>query len=180
VSEAILRGRLLAASNTGGVSELTAGCKGAFTFDPGNYASLAIALDMIENLSKENAIDLTSQSRNSFLKKFKTERMSKGYDDLLSRTGTSKAYSMFCERVFGKDLSQFNVLDVEQLNALIEQLDIKPEEQLDVFTLYEQNIGMLTPIIADELLDAEKVYPANWIHHPRWVLQAIPSPLRNA
>jgi ubiquinone/menaquinone biosynthesis C-methylase UbiE len=66
-------------------------------------------------------------------KKFKTERMSKGYDDLLSRTGASKAYSMFCERVFGKDLSQFNVLDMEQLNTLIEQLNLKPEETvLDV------------------------------------------------
>ena len=61
-------------------------------------------------------------------KKFKTERMSKGYDDLLSRTGKSRAYSMFCERVFGKDLSQFNVLDMEQLNTLIEKLDLKPGE----------------------------------------------------
>jgi ubiquinone/menaquinone biosynthesis C-methylase UbiE len=61
-------------------------------------------------------------------KKFRTERMSKGYDDLLSRTGASKAYSMFCERVFGKDLSQFNVLDMEQLNTLIEQLNLKQEE----------------------------------------------------
>ena len=61
-------------------------------------------------------------------KKFKTESMSKGYDDLLLRTGASKAYSMFCERVFGKDLSQFNVLDMEQLNTLIEKLDLKPEE----------------------------------------------------
>jgi len=46
----------------------------------------------------------------------------------LSRTGTSKAYSMFCERVFGKDLSQFNVLDMEQLTTLIETLDLKPAE----------------------------------------------------
>jgi len=61
-------------------------------------------------------------------KKFKTERVSKGYDDLLSRTGASKAYSMFCERVFGKDMSQFNVLDMEQLNTLIDTLDLKPEE----------------------------------------------------
>jgi ubiquinone/menaquinone biosynthesis C-methylase UbiE len=61
-------------------------------------------------------------------KKFRTERMSKGYDNLLSRTGASKAYSVFCERVFGKNLSQFNVLDMEQLKALIETLDLKPEE----------------------------------------------------
>jgi DnaD/phage-associated family protein len=34
----------------------------------------------------------------------------------------------------------------------------------DIFTLYEQNIGMLTPMIADELRDAERLYPAGWIH----------------
>ena len=61
-------------------------------------------------------------------KTFRIERMSKGYDSLLSRTGDSKAYSMFCERVFGKDLSQFNVLDMEQLNTLIEKLELKPNE----------------------------------------------------
>jgi DNA replication protein len=33
----------------------------------------------------------------------------------------------------------------------------------DIFTLYEQNIGMLTPLIADELRDAEKLYPLVWI-----------------
>ena len=33
----------------------------------------------------------------------------------------------------------------------------------NVFTLYEQNIGMLTPLIADELRQAEKDYPAEWI-----------------
>jgi DNA replication protein len=33
----------------------------------------------------------------------------------------------------------------------------------DVYTLYEQNIGMLTPLIADELKDAEQQYKADWI-----------------
>ena len=36
-------------------------------------------------------------------------------------------------------------------------------EQSDIFTLYEQNIGMLTPLIAEELKEAEKLYPASWI-----------------
>jgi len=33
----------------------------------------------------------------------------------------------------------------------------------NVFTLYEQNIGLLTPLIADELREAEQTYPATWI-----------------
>ena len=39
------------------------------------------------------------------------------------------------------------------------------EEQPDIFTLYEQNIGMLTPMIAEELKEAEKLYPAGWINN---------------
>lgn len=37
------------------------------------------------------------------------------------------------------------------------------EPQPDIFTLYEQNIGMLTPMIAEELKEAEKLYPEGWI-----------------
>jgi len=40
---------------------------------------------------------------------------------------------------------------------------IDTEEPPDIFTLYEQNIGMLTPMIADELRDAEQLYPQYWI-----------------
>jgi len=40
---------------------------------------------------------------------------------------------------------------------------IEAEEQPDIFTLYEQNVGMLTPMIAEELLEAEKLYPEVWI-----------------
>ena len=43
------------------------------------------------------------------------------------------------------------------------QTYIEKEELPDIFTLYEQNIGMLTPMIADELREAEKFYPVSWI-----------------
>ncbi len=33
----------------------------------------------------------------------------------------------------------------------------------NVFALYEQNISLLTPLIADELREAEQTYPAEWI-----------------
>lgn len=36
-------------------------------------------------------------------------------------------------------------------------------ERPTIFVLYEQNIGLLTPMIADELRDAEKHYPADWL-----------------
>lgn len=36
-------------------------------------------------------------------------------------------------------------------------------ERPNIFVLYEQNIGTLTPLIADQLRDAEKTYPMAWI-----------------
>lgn len=39
---------------------------------------------------------------------------------------------------------------------------IEPERP-NVFRLYEQNIGLLTPLIADHLVDALETYPLDWI-----------------
>ncbi|HLH63770.1 MAG TPA: DnaD domain protein [Ktedonobacteraceae bacterium] len=36
-------------------------------------------------------------------------------------------------------------------------------ERPNIFVLYEQNIGLLSPLIADELQDAADHYPADWI-----------------
>ncbi len=36
-------------------------------------------------------------------------------------------------------------------------------ERPNIFVLYEQNIGSLTPLIADQLRDAEQIYPLEWI-----------------
>jgi DnaD/phage-associated family protein len=36
-------------------------------------------------------------------------------------------------------------------------------ERPNIFILYEQNIGPLTPLIADELRDAEQTYPLRWV-----------------
>ncbi|MBI4283595.1 MAG: DnaD domain protein [Chloroflexi bacterium] len=40
---------------------------------------------------------------------------------------------------------------------------VATEPMPDIFTLYEQNVGMLTPMIAEELRAAERLYPAAWL-----------------
>ena len=37
------------------------------------------------------------------------------------------------------------------------------DDRPNVFEMYEQNIGMLSPMIADALLEAEEIYPEEWI-----------------
>jgi len=54
-----------------------------------------------------------------------------------------------------------------ELKAAGLKAGLKPEAPAeampDIFTLYEQNIGMLTPMVADELKEAEKLYPPEWL-----------------
>ena len=54
-------------------------------------------------------------------------------------------------------------LSLPGLKATKGEIYTELAEPSDIFTLYEQNIGMLTPIIAEELSEAEKLYPVNWI-----------------
>jgi DnaD/phage-associated family protein len=37
------------------------------------------------------------------------------------------------------------------------------EQAVNIFALYEQNIGIITPMIAEELKEAERLYPSQWI-----------------
>lgn len=47
------------------------------------------------------------------------------------------------------------------LGSLKEQAFIKTEK--NIFALYEENIGQLTPMLSEELKEAEKAYPFEWI-----------------
>jgi DNA replication protein len=53
-------------------------------------------------------------------------------------------------------------LKLEGLKA-VERESVALEEPPEIFAMYEQNIGMLTPLIADELREAEKLYPESWL-----------------
>jgi DnaD/phage-associated family protein len=38
-----------------------------------------------------------------------------------------------------------------------------PESRPNIFELYEDNIGLISPLLADELREAEVTYPADWV-----------------
>lgn len=58
---------------------------------------------------------------------------------------------------------------IQQGTLKIPSVSIRKSEQVsaqqpsDIYNLYEQNIGMLTPILAEELQEAEHRYPAEWV-----------------
>ena len=45
----------------------------------------------------------------------------------------------------------------------VHTVEVVRVQRPNIFTLYEQNIGPLTPLVADELREAELEYPAAWI-----------------
>ena len=50
-----------------------------------------------------------------------------------------------------------------QLDGIIRMEPAMVEERPNIFKLYEQHIGLLTPMIAEELKEAENIYPVSWI-----------------
>ena len=50
-----------------------------------------------------------------------------------------------------------------EARAAMEKGAPPPQEKPNIFDLYEQNIGLITPIIAEQIQEAEGLYPASWI-----------------
>ena len=48
-------------------------------------------------------------------------------------------------------------------NPKMNKASAAPVERPNIFRLYEENIGPLTPLIADALKDAEELYSAEWV-----------------
>ena len=51
----------------------------------------------------------------------------------------------------------------DDLEPLAAEEDETPAARPNIFKLYEENVGLLTPLIADQLKDAEETYPWPWI-----------------
>ncbi|PKB61244.1 MAG: hypothetical protein BZY79_04675, partial [SAR202 cluster bacterium Casp-Chloro-G4] len=74
------------------------------------------------------------------------------------------------ERLYMVNTEQ-NRLALAEMAANVEAVNegIQPEpwqgaaQRPNVFAMYEANIGLLSPMVADELREAEELYPEEWI-----------------
>lgn len=78
---------------------------------------------------EDSAYVLTRLGR-SYAIRARNERVGKRFSDILIRSERSKAYSTFCERVFGKNLCQANLMDMTQLEKLLEVLNLTSENRV--------------------------------------------------
>jgi DNA replication protein len=74
-----------------------------------------------------------------------------------ARSGGSEVYAV-------NNPPNYRALAAADDMHLEEALPPAPDEAApDIFALYEENIGSITPLIADDLKDAEARYPAGWL-----------------
>jgi len=79
VSEAILRGRIVIASNIGGIPEQVNGCKGVYLFDAGNAEQLAEKIRYVSSLCMEEAIRLGIHNHETFTAIFNNHKTLKKF-----------------------------------------------------------------------------------------------------
>jgi len=78
-------------------------------------------------------------------KAYVTSAMSEGFGYELLGIAASRTYATFCERVYGRDLTQFSMMDEQQLETLLDSLDLCAQDQvLDVGC----GVGRITEYLA--------------------------------
>lgn len=118
----------------------------------GNQATLADWTNAFESLLMKGLIQrdgslyvLTSTGR-PYAVRARSERFGKRFSNILIRSERSTAHSSFCERVFGKDLCQADMMDMMQLEKLLKVLNLTSENRvLDVGC----GIGKIAEYISD-------------------------------
>lgn len=70
----------------------------------------------------------------------------KGFSKMFLASSQSETYSLFCKKVYGRDLCQANMLDEEQLQQLLQTLNLNSDH--DVLDL-GCGIGKITEYISD-------------------------------
>jgi len=80
----------------------------------------------------------------------------------VSREGIAEEWYMVNSANGREVLARLQAGDLDLLTDIAEDVQLQSERP-PIFVLYEQNIGMLTPMITEELREAERRFPRDWI-----------------
>jgi DnaD/phage-associated family protein len=80
----------------------------------------------------------------------------------VQRAGVTEEWYMVNSANGREVIARLRAGELDVLADAAEDVQLQVERP-PIFVLYEQNIGLLTPMIAHELRDAERSYPPDWI-----------------
>ncbi|MBT3754902.1 MAG: class I SAM-dependent methyltransferase [Candidatus Cloacimonetes bacterium] len=83
--------------------------------------------------------------------KFLKKQRADSFGKMLVQKEKSKTYGKFCKELHGKNISQFNMMDMEQLNKLLELLEIDEHQKI-------LDLGCATGTITEYISDITKAH----------------------
>ena len=83
--------------------------------------------------------------------KFLKKQRADSFGKMLVQKEKSKTYGKFCKELHGKNISQFNMMDMEQLNKLLELLEIDEHQKV-------LDLGCATGTITEYISDITKAH----------------------
>jgi DNA replication protein len=117
------------------------------------YLKTVITSDNIMPFEKELKSALSQAVNRGILLQHKIEKNNKTEDIYLINGDTER-------KAIDKIINgEIKVVDFN----IVKPIEAQQEPIANIFSLYEENIGILTPIIAEQLKEAEKEYPHDWI-----------------
>ncbi len=86
--------------------------------------------DVYDSLLKKGMIEeidnqfLIPNNKIEFIDNLRKEAMEKNFSESLIKLAESKIHSIYCEKIYGKNLSQLNIASMNQINKLMELLNL--------------------------------------------------------
>jgi len=104
--------------------------KHAFKAETDSYSNFFDPLVTKKLLRFDGTVFILTEKGRLIGKQVLAKWQSSWYNSALLRSAKSQAHAQFCERVFGKNLYQFDVLDMEQLDTLINKMKLKVNDYI--------------------------------------------------
>ena len=118
-----------------------------------NTETFELSLDEISN----DPVTLKLLGPNSLTKDQITKKLKEICDVLIMKDFINQ--KIYTNKVTGITKTVFHMETFEKTNDPV----ISENNPKNIFELYEDNVGMLNPMIVDELIQAENKFPFNWI-----------------
>ena len=84
---------------------------------------------------KTSVYSFTEKGKQIFLQ-LRRKRLDEGFSTYLLQAATSKAYSLFCERIYGKDLCQYNMMTMPQLEKMLTVLNLSEKNSQNLSCMF--------------------------------------------
>ena len=118
-----------------------------------NTETFELSFDEISN----DPVTLKLLGPNSLTKDQITKKLKEICDVLIMKDFINQ--KIYTNKVTGITKTVFHMETFEKTNDPV----ISENNPKNIFELYEDNVGMLNPMIVDELIQAENKFPFNWI-----------------